>query len=144
MFLSCPFSEAGPCSSAGTFLNGTSGSFSSPNHPLSYPNSKTCRWIISVPEGYKVNLTFNSFNLETCINSSRVCLCIDHVEIRDGNDAFSDELGTFCGDKTPAPILSTGGFMWVEFDTDFSDNKEGFHASYTAVGKGLLLFFLLL
>ena len=88
-----------------------------------------------------MNLTFDSFSLEPCFRSSLGCGCVDHVEIRDGKDADSDKLGTFCGDTTPSPILSTGRFMFVEFDADFSDNQEGFRASYTALGMNLLFFF---
>jgi len=89
----------------------------------------------------KVKLTFDSFSLEPCFKTSSGCGCVDHVEIRDGKDANSDRLGTFCGDTTPPPILSTGRFMFVEFDADFSDNEEGFRASYAALGKNLLFCF---
>jgi len=133
LIFSHPFPESGPCSSAGISLTGTSGNFSSPNYPLNYPNSKTCRWKISVPEGYRVKLTFDSFQLETCIVPS-VCTC-DYVRIRDGNDQNSDELETFCGSNTPLPVLSSRRFMWVEFHADSNNNEEGFRASYTAVGK---------
>ena len=67
-----------------------------------------------------------------------ICTC-DHVEVRDGSDGDSTKLGTFCGNNKPAPVHSSGRFMWVEFDSDLTSNERGFLATYTAVGKSLLL-----
>ena len=110
--------------------------FSSPNYPSNYPNSRTCRWIISVPQDHLVQLSFQTFVLETCLISS-VCSC-DHVEIRDGSDGNSPRLGRFCGVNKPPPTQSTGRFLWVEFDTDLTRNEKGFDATYTAVGMNFL------
>ena len=125
----------GVCDKNGALLTGSFGSFTSPNYPSNYPNSTTCRWIISVPEGHRVKLTFKTFLLETCVISSS-CSC-DHVKVRDGKDSSSTELGTFCGGRTPGPtpILSSGRFMWIEFDSDFRTEDKGFSATYSAVGK---------
>ena len=120
----------GQCSASGVVLSSSFGSFTSPNYPSNYPNSTTCRWIISVPEGQIVELTFKSFLLETCFIPS-ICSC-DHVQVRDGKDRFSPELGKFCGTNTPASIRSTGQFMWIEFYSDTSDSNKGFRATYEA------------
>ena len=47
----------------GGHLNGTSGVFKSPNFPSPYPNNTECIWVITVPEGSKVNLHFQSFDV---------------------------------------------------------------------------------
>ena len=121
------------CNSNGVILTGSSGSFSSPNYPSDYPNSKTCRWIISVPQGHRVQLSFQTFELETCIIPA-FCTC-DHVEVRGGSERDATKLGKFCGKNKPAPVHSSGRHMWVEFDSDLTRNERGFLATYTAVGK---------
>ncbi|CAH3143109.1 unnamed protein product, partial [Porites lobata] len=118
------------CDKDGFILTGSSGSFSSPNYPSNYPNSRTCRWIIGVQQGHRVQLTFQTFLLETCVTS--VCTC-DHVEIRDGSDGSSPSLGRFCSDNKPSPIQSSGRFLWIEFDSDLTTNEKGFSATYVAV-----------
>ena len=114
-------------------LSGTNGSFSSPQYPLSYPNSVKCTWIIEVPAGHKVRLQFDSFRLETCTVPS-VCTC-DHVEVRDGRDESARSLGKFCGDNGPSILRSSGQQLWVEFDSDSLTRATGFSASFKAVRK---------
>ena len=126
------------CKSPGISLTGSSGSITSPNYPRNYPNSKTCRWIITVPEGHRVKLTFHTFLLETCIVPS-ICTC-DHVEVRDGQDGGSFKLGEYCGKRTPDPAYSTGRFMWIEFKSDSRTTDTGFRASYTSESKFLFNF----
>ena len=118
------------CDPNGVTLTGLSGSFSSPNYPSDYPNSETCRWIISVPQGYRIRLDFTTFILETCSS----CLC-DHVIIRDGSADNSLKLGEFCGNNRPPPTFSSGRDMWVEFDSDQIFTERGFLATYTAIGE---------
>ena len=125
------------CSSSGVILSASSGSFNSPNYPSNYPNSRTCRWIIVVQEGHRVQLTFQTFVLETCVIPS-VCTC-DHVEIRDGSDGSSPSFGRFCGNNKPSPIHSSGRSLWIEFDSDLTTNEKGFSATYTTIGMILLL-----
>ena len=112
---------------------GTNGSISSPEYPLSYPDSVKCTWIIEVPEGYRVRLEFQSFQLETCTIPS-VCTC-DHVEVRDGRDATGNSLERSCGDKKPSHLRSSGRFMWIEFESDSKTTRNGFHAIFNALCK---------
>ena len=121
------------CDPNGVSLTGLSGSFSSPNYPSDYPNSETCRWIISVPQGSRIRLDFTTFILETCFVS---CSC-DHVIIRDGSADNSPKLGEFCGNNRPPPTYSSGRDMWVEFNSDRTFNDQGFLATYTAIGEYL-------
>ena len=79
-----------------------------------------------------MKLTFKTFSLETCVIPS-ICTC-DHVEVRDGSDESSRKLGKFCGSKTPAPLVSTGRFMWIEFESDSRTRKPGFRATFIAEG----------
>lgn len=100
--------------------------------PDVYPPRQTCRWIISAPQGHRVQLSFHRFHLETCLIPF-FCTC-DYVRIRDGNNEKSPSLGKFCGGNKPPFIQSSGRFLWVEFVTDRTRNEKGFHATYTNVG----------
>lgn len=100
--------------------------------PDVYPPRQTCRWIISAPQGHRVQLSFLTFHLETCLIPF-ICTC-DYVRIRDGYDEKSPSLGKFCGGNKPPFIQSSGRFLWVEFVTDRTRNEKGFHATYTNVG----------
>lgn len=100
--------------------------------PDVYPPRQTCRWIISAPQGHRVQLSFHTFQLETCLLPF-ICTC-DYFRIRDGNDEKSPSLGKFCGGNKPPFIQSSGRFLWVEFVTDRTRNEKGFHATYTNVG----------
>ena len=80
-----------------------------------------------------MRLSFQAFELESCVISSPTCSC-DHFEVRDGTVASSELLGRYCGNEHPAAVQSSGRSMWIEFDTDFTDNERGFFATYTAVG----------
>ena len=116
-------------------LSGANGSLTSPGFPLTYPVSVKCTWIIEVPEDYQVQLTFPTFQLETCAISS-LCTC-DHVEMRDGQDENSKKLQQLCGNNIPATLRmrSSGRHMWVEFDSDSKTVGNGFDAFFKAVRK---------
>ena len=120
------------CSKGGLVLTSLSGNISSPMFPDVYPPRQTCRWIISAPQGHRVQLSFHTFQLETCLIPF-ICTC-DYVRIRDGNDEKSPSLGKFCGGNKPPFIQSSGRFLWVEFVTDRTRNERGFNATYTNVG----------
>ena len=109
------------------------GSFTSPGFPLNYPDSVTCTWIIEVPENYHVELTFNTFELETCAIES-ICTC-DDVEVRDGQTGSSDLLQRLCGDNKPSSLQSSGRYMWVEFESDSKTTRKGFNATFKAVSR---------
>ena len=112
-------------------LSGASGSFTSPGFPLSYPNDVTCSWIIEVPENHFVQLTFETFEVNTCTIAPSLCLC-DHVEVRDGKTASSPELEKLCGDKTLSSLYSSGRYMWVEFKSGSGTAQKGFNATFEA------------
>ena len=81
-------------------------------------------WILEVTSGKKIKLTFESFNLEP----SSTCR-LDYVQVSSGS---VDE--TYCGSSMPSPIISSGNTMTVFFHSDGSVNRNGFKATWKAVG----------
>ena len=125
-------SDASQCPNNGK-VSGANGSFTSPRFPFTYPVSVKCTWVIEVPEDHQVQLTFPTFQLETCAISS-LCTC-DHVQVRDGQFSSSNKLKTLCGDEQPPTVRSSGRYMWVEFESDSKTARIGFNASFKAVRK---------
>lgn len=65
-------------SGCGGVLTDTEGSFSSPNHPASYPPNSLCVWVIQVPPPYLVQIHVSSLTVE----GPSPCL-FDWVEVRE-------------------------------------------------------------
>ena len=78
-----------------------------------------------------MKLTFETFEVDTCVIFSSSCLC-DHVEVRDGKTASSPKLEKLCGDNTPSPLSSSGRYMWVEFKSGSGTTRKGFNATFEA------------
>ncbi|XP_078370603.1 tolloid-like protein 2 [Oculina patagonica] len=111
-------------------LTGLNRTFQSPQSDYSY-HSLLCNWLITVPEGNIVKLTFDRFVLPShCI--------AEYVEVFDGNNTYSKSIGKFCGfyfDDTPKhPVRSSGQYMLVRFKSVYflGGSSEGFKATFTA------------
>ena len=115
------------CSSTPLEITGIKGNIKSRNYPFDYSNNLNCTWRITSPEGMRLKLTFDSFQLE----SSSTCK-YDYVELRDG----SSLLGKFCGKAVPSEKIAESGTMQVTFVSDGSVRDSGFLASYSAVPLG--------
>ena len=111
-------------------LEGTSGTFQSPRYPLKYPKFINCIWVITVPEGKHVKLSFEKFDVEWSVNCNE-----DYVKVFDGQYSTSTVKKTLCGASSiPDDIYSSGRNMRVHFSSD-SDNygNHGFKAQFEEV-----------
>jgi len=111
-----------------------------------YPANFAWQWFLIVPEGRRVQITFDTFELERSKNCTK-----DYVEVReaffeDPNNPSSEIRGDFgailaksmCGSTKPNPIQSTGNMVWVQFvsDSNTTTTYKGFKASFTAAVDG--------
>jgi len=133
-------------------INGTDDGFiSSPNFPYNYAiNNLDCRSSITVPNGFRVLLTFTTFQTERnfdfvevrfrfiALKTFRNCYNKHHYVWQsqqvynglsvNGNALLLRESGS----NIPGPIVSSGSQMLVRFTTDSSEsNFLGFKAIYT-------------
>ena len=97
-------------------LNDDSGTLKS---PPSYPPDLSCSWLITVPEGKIVKLSFNRFDLYW-----RAGRCGDYVEALDGQYTSSQSLAKYCAYSTPKAVLSSGRYMRVNFRSDYYSKTE--------------------
>ena len=94
-----------------------------------------CEWLITVPEGKVVELSFESFQLlprnqwEACYSNS--------LEVYDGNSKSGDSLGIYCDLVVPKAMKSSSRYMRVRFisKTGYFRLYPGFKATFKAVDK---------
>lgn len=102
------------------------GTIQSPRFPENYGPDAKCEWIISVPKGYQVALTFHYFNLET----HKDCV-YDRVEIYEGSLAERSALiSRLCGQQNAESVVSVGNTVLLRFTSDSSVQKSGFHVDF--------------
>ena len=84
-----------------------------------------------------MKLKFENFDFGTVYSSCEdLSNEIDFVQIRDGQDSKSKELGLYCGYVfTPPDVFSTGRYMWVKFYSNAHNSTywQGFKAHFEAV-----------
>ncbi|XP_078683129.1 uncharacterized protein LOC144917204 isoform X3 [Branchiostoma floridae x Branchiostoma belcheri] len=101
------------------------GPVTSPNYPSNYGSSQNCEWLITVPAGSTIRLTFDSFDVEQDY---------DFLRIYDGASASAAVLQELTGPQTStvSPIVSTSNVMFLRFTSDESEERQGFNFSYTS------------
>ena len=111
-------------------LTGSEGTLQSPLQY--YPPDVRCDWVITVPEGNIVKLSFDRFELGY-YGATSACKG-DYVEVLDGK--YGESKGRFCGYKSPIAISSSDRYMWVRFTSDSKGPVyRGFKATFTAIKK---------
>ncbi|GFS02445.1 Tolloid-like protein 1 [Elysia marginata] len=115
-------------------LTASSGVIQSPNYPSSYSNVEHCVWIIRALPGRRIQLTFQSFSLQ----SSVFCRS-DSLMVRNGGTPSSSLLARLCGTRTVSPITSTGNLMYIEFQSDATITGRGFRLTWSSARRKELL-----
>lgn len=107
----------------------SNGTITVPNYPNNIiPYGIFCAWRITVPAGYRVQLTFEAFRLH---KSSQ---CNDQrLVIRNGNSEFSPLIGRYCGNIKPPIATSSGRSLMLRFWSYVRSSNKGFRARYVAV-----------
>lgn len=108
----------------GGTLFASKGSFTSMNYPNQYPlaTKQDCIWIITTtqnnPRGEKypsLTLLFDKFNVGTSKSKNHGVCKDDYIEVREGKGFLSPYIVRYCGDKTPMPITTMSGSLYVRF-----------------------------
>ncbi|KAM4627312.1 membrane frizzled-related protein [Polymixia lowei] len=111
----------------GGVLTDSEGSFSSPNHPGSYPPDSLCVWVIRVQQPALIQIHISSLNVE----GPSPCL-FDSLEVREQTDQ-SSVVTRFCGNVAPPTVNTNSSTVWVTFRSDSSIAGSGFTAQYRAI-----------
>ncbi|AWO99312.1 putative membrane frizzled-related protein-like [Scophthalmus maximus] len=114
----------------GGVLTDSEGSFSSPNHPGSYPPNSLCVWVIRVPPPSTVQVHVSSLSVE----GPSPCL-FDWLEVQEQTER-SSVVTRFCGSIAPPTVNANSSTVWVTFRSDASIAGNGFAAQYRASQPG--------
>ena len=116
-----PSPPADPCGASGMILSG-SGDL---DFDAGHGNGADCRWTLICAAGRPI-VTFNSFQTESNF---------DYVNIYDGSSTDDTRIERLHGSSVPSPVTATSsGVMLVQFTSDGSATRDGFHATMTCEG----------
>jgi hypothetical protein len=107
-----------------TVIRGLSGTFSDGSGKSSYSNNSNCSWLIQ-PETAINNIFLKFYQIDTEQGSDQIC-------VYDGPDSNSPLIGCFSGNALPPDISSTGGSLYITFQTNGNTTGKGFFAEYYA------------
>uniref|UniRef100_A0A8C4VMC5 Enteropeptidase n=1 Tax=Gopherus evgoodei TaxID=1825980 RepID=A0A8C4VMC5_9SAUR len=103
-------------------LTGSSGSFHSINYPKPYNSNIICQWIIRTNQGLSIKLNFTSFDTQQYA---------DVLNIYEGTGPSKILRASLWG-TNPGTVYIFSDEATAEFITDYSENYNGFKATYTA------------
>ncbi|NXR49087.1 ENTK Enteropeptidase, partial [Hippolais icterina] len=103
-------------------LTGSSGFFHSMNYPKPYNESTVCQWIIVVPQGLSIKLNFTSFETQPYA---------DILSIFEGLGQNKVLRASLSGTNLET-IYIFSHEATAQFISDYSENYNGFNATYTA------------
>lgn len=92
-----------------------------------YPGHTDCEWLLTTEEGYGIELTFITFEVEEEADCG-----YDYIELYNGLDNNAHRLGRFCGSGPREGIYSPGDTMLIRFHSDDTISKKGFHMRYSS------------
>lgn len=117
----------------GGIINATNGIIESPSFPNLYPPNEKCIWEIVSHEPYRIMLNFTHFELEGSHLVHDQC-DYDSVMISSKyrNGTFSHQ-GVFCSELLPPTITSRTSVMHIQFQSDKTVQKAGFHAVFSTI-----------
>jgi hypothetical protein len=112
------------CGNSVSEINGSEGVLEDGSGTLNYTGRNDCKWQITVPEGKKIQLSFEEFDTEPKI---------DQVYIFNGTTTKDPILAIFSGHKIPPSIKSWGNTVLIWFLTSEENNYKGWKLHYRAV-----------
>ncbi|XP_034938584.1 cubilin [Chelonus insularis] len=118
-----------PKETCGGVIRDLSGTLTYPASGETYQHGLNCAFILVTNASLVLNVTFTKFDLEP---SPR---CNDFLQIHDGGNAGSHQLGRFCGKSLPLDgnIVSTHNSLYMWFHTDKSVSHTGFSFHWNSI-----------
>ncbi len=109
-----------------------SGEIMSPNYPNNYPVSIECIWVVTAPSSEAIQMDFASpFYIEPHASCD-----FDYLQVLDGSDQNSNQLGKLCGTTAPDTITTSGNAALLRFRTDSSVAHPGFKVTASIASCG--------
>ncbi|EDV24282.1 uncharacterized protein TRIADDRAFT_57600 [Trichoplax adhaerens] len=118
-------SSIGRC---GGNFTGSRGILTSPRFPQSYPPRARCIYEIHLPKHQRIDIRFDTFDLEAGIFG-----CYDILRIYDGGHYRHDLAAAACGKRRYLRYESKTNLIYIVFMSDKNIERKGFYATYSAV-----------
>jgi hypothetical protein len=107
-----------------TVITGRTGSFTEGSGNSNYTNLSNCSWLIRPETAVSsIFLKFHAFDTEPGF---------DKVCVYDGTDVNAPLIGCYSGNTIPSDITSSGGSLYITFETNGTTTAKGFFAEYFA------------
>lgn len=91
-----------------------------------FPENAKCRWRIVASPGQVIQVKFDVLNIE-----NDVACVYDSLSFYDGYNRSAPFLGSYCGEKLPPDLVSSGPNLLVSFESDDSMSDGQFSISWT-------------
>lgn len=121
-------------------LTTLSGTITSPGYPNNYPTSLQCRWIIKVPNRYRINLYFDEFVLQSSALSCNLGCTCDKLDVSYKPDGYLSSIKkTYCMKYVNAPpyqLNTYSNLVILDFHSDGSVTAPGFKIHYKSFLNG--------
>ncbi len=129
MYLFWNFTETLQC---GGILFAPQGNFASPGFPDKYPNNTRCVWKIATDPQRRIALGTKDNEFEVQQGTSIYSCNHDWISVYDGENKDGRRVGSYCGNgmRTFQTVHSTGRFLYVEFVSDWREQRRGFNLQY--------------
>ncbi|CAH1784171.1 unnamed protein product, partial [Owenia fusiformis] len=100
-----------------------------PNYPSAYNPNQECNWLIKAPEGSRVNIFFEAFDIDGDELLNHTHVCEDYVEIR--KSMLGQPGSRICGEQVRRSWMTEESTTWLKFRSDREVEKTGFRAVIT-------------
>lgn len=87
----------------------------SPSYLNSYDASLNYHWTTTVPEGKRIEVSLEDFDVEYAKNCDK-----DFLKIYDGCGTNDPVLKSLCGRRRPESFISSGRYLYIHFRSDSS------------------------
>ncbi|KAK0072795.1 hypothetical protein PV325_010780, partial [Microctonus aethiopoides] len=119
-----------PKETCGGVIRDLSGTLTYPSGGATYHHGLSCAFILATNVSLVLNVTFTKFDLELSSGCRH-----DFLQIHDGGNAGSHQLGRFCGKNLPlnGSIISTHNSLYLWFHSDNSVSHTGFSLHWNSI-----------
>ncbi|XP_044011009.1 cubilin [Aphidius gifuensis] len=119
-----------PKETCGGIIRDQSGILTYPSKSIVYSHDLSCAFVIVTNSSLVLNVTFSKFDIELTAGCRH-----DFLQIHDGGNAASHQLGRFCGTQLPlgGNIITTHNMIYLWLNTDSSDAKTGFTINWNSI-----------
>ncbi len=120
-----------PCTGCGStcgVLTAASDTISDGSGSSNYADGARCQWIIAPTGATAIRITFTEFSTDRCCDFVRVYQCVNVTgETCEGVQLIGELSGYYSTGQT---LMSSTGFMLVQFTSDSGTNYAGFTATW--------------